>query len=134
MGTAGIAVSGKFEREERILHLWFDRPVDLRSDQQVRSFFDEVQRAWIDPTPGSFYLLVNYNNLTIDPVVTEAYAQAIQKFQHRLLGTYRYRIPDDLTAVSVRLGNMRLSQASRIYPSEVEARAAIRLAKMKTTR
>jgi hypothetical protein len=127
--TRGSVMAGEFERDHNILHIWFPEPLNLATREQVERFFSDAQREWIDPTPGPFYLLVNYTNLTIDPAVTEAYAKAIKKFQHKLLGTFRYRVTDQLTATAVRLGNMRMSKASRIYASESEAREAIRKTK-----
>jgi hypothetical protein len=124
-------MEGRFEREEKILHIWFPEPLLLSTKAQVDQFFTDAQREWIEPTPGRYYLLVNYTNLTIDPAVTEAYVAAIKKFQHKLIATFRYRIADNLTAAAVRIGNMRLSQSSSIYSSEAEAREGIRLAKLK---
>lgn len=120
---------GRFERDHNILHLWFPEPLTLSTVEHVDRFFADAQREWLEPTPGPFYLLVNFTNLTIDPAVTEAYTRAIGKFQKKLLGTFRYRVTDRLTATAVRIGNMRLAKASRIYPSERDAREAIRKAR-----
>lgn len=99
-----------------------DRLTDAES---VKVFFDEVVTDWIDPTPGRFYLLVNYQNLHIAAQAADDYAQSIRRFQHRLLGTFRYGVPADFTGVAVSLGNMRLKARANLFDDEAAARAAI---------
>jgi hypothetical protein len=122
-------VAGRFEPLENTLHLWFPQPVRLGDAESVRVFFDEVVKDWIEPTPGHFYLLVNYQNLHITAQVAGDYAKHIQRFQHRLLGTFRYGIPGDFTGVAVSLGNMQLKTRVHLYENEAAARAAIEAAK-----
>jgi hypothetical protein len=124
-------VAGKYEEDDRILHLWFPQPVQLRDPASLSEFFDEVIRDWIDPTPGKFYLLVNYTNLHIGAHVADAYANAIGRFQHRLLGTFRYNLDKDFTGVAVGLGNLQLKMSANVFPDEASARAAIHQAKQK---
>jgi len=118
-------VAGQFEPNNNILHLWFPSTVRLRDTASVVAFFDEVVRDWIDKTPGRFYLLVNYGNLHIAASVADAYAENIKRFQHRLLGTFRYGISPDFTGVAVSLGNLRLRAPPNLFPDEAAARAAI---------
>lgn len=118
-------VSGRFEQEHNILHLWFSEPVMLRDAESVTRFFDEVVENWINKTPGRFYLLVNYKNLHIAAHVADSYSANIRRFQHRLLGTFRYGIPGDFTGVAVSLGNMKLQTSANMFEDEAAARAAI---------
>ena len=118
-------VEGRFEATENVLHLWFPRVVRLTDAESVKAFFDEVVTDWIDPTPGRFYLLVNYQNLHIAAQAADDYAQSIRRFQHRLLGTFRYGVPADFTGVAVSLGNMRLKARANLFDDEAAARAAI---------
>jgi hypothetical protein len=74
-------------------------------------------------------LLVNYENLHIAAQVAADYAKNIQRFQHRLLGTFRYGVPGDFTGVAVSLGNMQLKARANLYEDERAARAAIEAAK-----
>ena len=97
----------------------------LRDERRVTTFFDEVIEDWINTSPGSFYLLVNYQNLHIAAQVADCYAANIKRFQHRLLGTFRYGIPADFTGVAVSLGNMKLQASANLFPDEATARAAI---------
>jgi hypothetical protein len=122
-------VEGRFELTENILHLWFPGTVRLTDTESVRTFFDEVVSDWIDTTPGRFYLLVDYNNLHIAAQMASDYAKNIQRFQHKLLGTYRYGVPGDFTGVAVSLGNMQLKARTNLFPDEAAARAAIEQAK-----
>jgi hypothetical protein len=123
-------VAGRYERENNTLHLWFPRPVNLDNADLVSTFFDEVIEDWINKSPGKFYLLVNYTNLHIAPQQLAAYAENIGRFQHRLLGTFRYSVSNDFTGVAVSLGNVRLHAPANIFPDEASAREAIRAAKM----
>ena len=122
-------VAGRFETLENVLHLWFPQIVRLVDPASVQVFFDEVTRDWIEPTPGRFYLLVNYANLHIAAHVAADYARNIQRFQHRLLGTFRYGVPGDFTGVAVSVGNMQLKTRAHLYENEAAARAAIEAAK-----
>ena len=124
--TPGKLVAGRYEREGNVLHLWFPESVRLNDAESVKLFFDEVVADWIDTVPGRFYLLVNYNNLHIGSRVADEYAKNIQRFQHKLLGTFRYGLPADFTGVAVSLGNMRLSAQANIFENEAAARAAIK--------
>jgi hypothetical protein len=118
-------IAGRFESNQSILHLWFPAPIILRDVDTVTSFFDEVVSDWIDPTPGRFYLLVNYENLHIAGRVADCYAANIKRFQSKLLGTFRYGIPADFTGVAVSLGNLQLQAPANLFESEAAARAAI---------
>jgi hypothetical protein len=118
-------VAGRYERERNILHLWFPQTVSLDNPRAVATFFDEVVEDWINKTPGTFYLLVNYSNLHISPKQAEAYAENIGRFQPRLLGTFRYQVSKDFTGVAVSLGNIRHHAAANIFPDEASARKAI---------
>ena len=90
-------VEGRFDANENVLHLWFPRTVRLTDAESVKVFFDEVVKDWIETAPGRFYLLVSYENLHIAAQVAADYAKNIQRFQHRLLGTFRYGVPGDFT-------------------------------------
>jgi hypothetical protein len=127
--TKSKQVSGQFEQDQNILHLWFPKPVLLRDAGSVTVFFDEVVEDWIDTTPGRFYLLVDYKNLHIAAHVADSYSANIQRFQHKLLATYRYRIPGDFTGVAVSLGNLKLQVPSNLFDDEASARAAIQRAR-----
>ena len=127
-------VSGRFEPETGVLHLWFPRTVKLTNAESVKIFFDEVISDWIDPTPGPFHLLVNYENLHVSAHMSADYAQNIRRFQHKLLGTYRYGLPGDFTGVAVSLGNMQLQAHANLYDDEASARAAIRAAASRRVR
>lgn len=118
-------VAGTFESANNLLHLWFPRVVTLSEAAEVKRFFDEVTADWVDPTPGRFYLLVNYANLHISARVASAYAESIRGFQHRLLGTFRYGLPGGFTGVAVSLGNGQLRAQANLYDDEAAARAAI---------
>lgn len=118
-------VSGRFEDINNILHLWFPSPVLLRDPQSVTAFFDEVIEDWVATAPGCFYLLVDYKNLHIAAQVADSYAANIKRFQHRLLGTFRFGIPGDFTGVAVSLGNMKLQAPANLFSDEASARAAI---------
>lgn len=118
-------VAGQYERERNILHLWFPKPVSLDSPDALATFFDEVVEDWINKTPGTFYLLVNYTNLHIGPKLSDSYAEHIGRFQHRLHGTFRYQVSKDFTGVAVSLGNIRHHAAANIFPDEASARKAI---------
>ena len=118
-------VAGQFEQDRNTLHLWFPNPVVLRDVDSVAAFFDEVVHDWIDHTPERFYLLVNYGNLHIAAQVSDAYSANIQRFQHKLLGTFRYGIPGDFTGVAVSLGNLKLQAPANLFNDEAAARAAI---------
>jgi len=122
-------IQGHFDPAQNILQLWFPQPVVLRDADTVTAFFDEVLKDWILPTPGRFYLLVNYQNLHIAAQVAEAYSAGISRFQNKLHGTYRYGIPGDFTGVAVSLGNMKLQAPVNLFDSESDARAAIDRAK-----
>jgi hypothetical protein len=123
-------VAGRYDKERNILHLWFPQPVSLDQPESVAAFFDEVVANWIDKTPGRFYLLVNYTNLHIAPSQLDSYAKNIGRFQHRLLGTFRYQVSKDFTGVAVSLGNIRHHAPANIFPDEASAREAIRQAKL----
>lgn len=118
-------VAGQFEREGNTLHLWFPKTVVLRDPAAVTMFFDEVVEDWIDMTPGRFYLLVDYTNLHIAAQAADSYSANIGRFQHKVLGTFRFAIPGDFTGVAVSLGNMKLNLSANLFESESEARAAI---------
>lgn len=118
-------VQGRFEPDQNILHLWFPEPVRLTDADTVKAFFDEVVRDWIEPTPGRFYLLVNYEKLHIAAQVAVDYGRNIERFQHRLLGTYRYSVPGDFTGVAVSLGNLQLKSRANMFENESAAREAI---------
>jgi hypothetical protein len=121
--------SGAYEPEENILHLWYERPVDLRDEAMVIAFFDEVETRWIRSCLGRPYVLVNFRNVRIAPAMTSVYARCIQRFLPLVLGTYRYGIGPDLTGVAVAMGNMGLAAQANIFPDEASARAAIRTAR-----
>jgi hypothetical protein len=118
-------VAGRFEQDQETLHLWFPAPVVLRDVDSVTAFFDEVVADWIDPARGLFYLLVNYENLHIATPMADCYAANIERFQSRLLGTFRYGIPADFTGIAVSLGHLKLEAPANLFPDEVSARAAI---------
>ncbi len=118
-------VAGRFELDQNILHLWFPEPVVLRDADSVTAFFDEVVDDWIANAPDQVYLLVNYENLHIAGRVADSYSANIRRFQHKLLGTFRYGIPADFTGVAVSLGNMQLHAPANLFADEASARAAI---------
>jgi hypothetical protein len=123
--------AGKYESAENILHLWFPRRVELADDGAVCGFFDEVVADWIQPCPRRPYLLVNFGNLHIQANMAEVYAKNIGRFQTMLLGTYRYGVPPSFTGVAVALGNLQLGAPANLFPDELSAREAIRIAKQK---
>jgi hypothetical protein len=118
-------IAGQYEANLNILHLWFPSPILLRDVDAVTALFDEAISDWIEPTPGRFYLLVNYENLHIAGRVADCYASNIKRFQPKLLGTFRYGIPADFTGVAVSLGNLRLQAPANLFENEAAARAAI---------
>jgi hypothetical protein len=121
-----------YEAEENILHLWYERPVDLRDEASVVAFFDEVETRWIRACPEKPYLLVNFRNVRIAPAMTSVYARCIQRFVPLVLGTFRYGVGQDLTGVAVAMGNMGISVHANIHEDEASARVAIRQARAAT--
>jgi hypothetical protein len=120
--------SGAYDPAENILHLWYERPVDLRDEIGIIAFFAEVESRWIRPCSQKPYLLVNYKNVRIAPSMTTVYARSIQRLRPLVLGTFRYGIERDLTGVAVAMGNMELAAEANIFPDESSARLAIRRA------
>ncbi|HEV3193515.1 MAG TPA: hypothetical protein VGY54_23565 [Polyangiaceae bacterium] len=123
--------AGEYESAENILHLWFPRRVELADDRAVCGFFDEVVADWIQPCLRRPYLLVNFGNLHIHANMAEVYSKNIARFQTMLLGTYRYGVPPSFTGVAVALGNLQLGAPANLFPDELSAREAIRIAKQK---
>jgi hypothetical protein len=121
--------SGVYEEEENILHLWYERPIDLRDEEMITAFFGEVETRFIRSCPTKPYLLVNFKNVRIAPTMTTAYTRAIQRFLPLVLGTFRYGIERDLTGVAVAMGNMEVAARANIFPDETSARAAIHRAR-----
>jgi len=126
--------AGEYDATENVLHLWFQRRVELTDEKAVHDFFDEVIADWIRPCPRKPYLLVNFANLHIRPNMAEAYAKSLARFQSMLLGTYRYGMPPSFTGVAVALGNLKLAAPANIFVDEHGAREAIRFAKQTTDR
>jgi hypothetical protein len=118
-------VAGKYEPGHNILHLWFPAPVELTTPDRVEAFFREVVEEWIDSCPRPPFLLVDYDNLHISTAVTAEYARRIGEFQSKVLATFRYGLPPDLTGVAVSLGNVKLARPVNIFDDEAAARAAI---------
>jgi hypothetical protein len=118
-------IAGRFDPDRETLHLWFPAPVVLRDVESVTAFFDEVVADWIEPARGPFYLLVNYENLHIATHMADCYAANIERFQARLLGTFRYGMPADFTGVAVSLGHLKLEAPANLFADEASARAAI---------
>ena len=131
MGNASDTTytTGVYEAEENILHLWYEKPVDLRDESTIIAFYADVENRWIRACPQKPYLLVNFKNVRIAPTMTAAYARAIQRFLPLVLGTFRYGIERDLTGVTVAMGNIELAARANIYDDEASARAAIRRAR-----
>jgi hypothetical protein len=125
---------GRYEPAENILHVWYPRPVYLSDESVIERFFYETLTRWIEPCPKVPYLLVNYANVSLRPDCAAAYARNIQGFQRLVLGTFRYGLGHDaqgsFTAVAVRLGNMALAAPPNIFRDEVQAREAIRRARL----
>jgi hypothetical protein len=128
MPTADPVTSGTYDPEENILHLWYDRAVDLRDEAAVDAFFADVETRFIRTCPHTPYLLVNYRNVSIAPSMTAAYARSIQRLLPLVRGTFRYGIGPGLTGVTVAMGNMGLAAHANIFEDEESARAAIRRA------
>lgn len=126
--------SGAYEAEQNILHLWYERTVDLRYEPAVVEFFDEVETRWIRGCPQKPWLLVNFRNVRIAPAMTSVYARCIQRFLPLVRGTFRYGIGPDLTGVAVAMGNMGLAVQANIFADEASARAAIRDAVTRSAR
>jgi hypothetical protein len=117
--------SGAYDAQENVLHLWYERPVDLADELTIMAFFAEVETRWIRACPVKPYLLVNYRNVRIAPTMTAVYARCIQKFRPLVLGTFRYGVGADLTGVAVTMGNIELAARANIFDDEASARRAI---------
>src|SRR5215471_16971678 len=111
-------VAGRYEPGNNILHLWFPDPVMLTTKESVETFFSEVIADWVQPISNRFYLLVNYTNLRIHASMADAYAEATGRFQHKVLGTFRYNIDSPFTGLAVSLGTFQLKARSNIFQSE----------------
>lgn len=122
-------VVGRYDPEENILHLWHPNPTFLNTPEILKDFFNEVT-FWLRSCPTRPYLLVNYANVDITVDLTTEYSRQVKIYHPMVLGVFRYGISASLngsfTTMTVRMGNMKNSMASNLYPDETSARAAIR--------
>lgn len=118
-------ISGSYDPEQNVLHLWFPERIVLGDAATVAEFFREVTHDWIDRCPKPPYLLVNYENLHILPAATQDYAANIAGFQSKIIATFRYGVSADLTGVAVSMGNLMVSRPANVFLDEASARAAI---------
>lgn len=122
-------VAGRYEPQENILHLWSANPIVLKDVETLQQFFAEVTQ-WIKNCPTSPYLLTDFTGLEIAVELTAQYAEQVKVFRPLVLGIFRFGMTEDLngrfTTMAVRMGNMKNSAASNIYPDEAAARKAIR--------
>src|SRR3982751_4429400 len=96
--TAGL-VTGTYEADENILHLWNPTETRLDTAAKIAAYFREVEDVGVRPCPAKPFLLVSYGNLHIPPQMTDAYSAAVGRLKPLLRGTYRYHMPADLTGV-----------------------------------
>ncbi len=125
-------VIGRYEAEENILALWHPQPLVLNELNLIEEFFKEVN-YWLESCPTKPYLLVNYANVNIAVDMTPEYSRQIKAYRPMVLNVFRYNISDDLqgsfTAMAIRMGNLKTSTSSNIYPDETSARQAIKQAR-----
>jgi hypothetical protein len=123
-------IAGRYEADQNILHLWHPNPIILNSAALLEEFFKEVA-LWIKSCPTRPYLLVNYTNVEISVDLTAEYAQQVKNYHPFVLGAFRYGVSEDLagrfTAMTIRMGHMRIATTSNLFPDELSARQAIAL-------
>lgn len=116
-----------YDRAENIVHMSFEAPVTLSTQDEISAHFEHVIAFWRANAGGKkSYFVVNFDNVTIGVAEIEFYAQQTKR-AHALcaIASVRYG-GDPLQRTVTRLAGMKVQQPSNFFATREDAIARVR--------
>jgi hypothetical protein len=117
----------QYDRAENIVFISFDKPTELKTQDEIAAHFKKVTAFWKAHARGhKSYFVVDIDNITINMKELEFYARLTDRAHAECAITSVRYGGNPLHRTLTRLAGMKIHRPSNLYETREEAMAVVR--------